>query len=812
MNLHDAMPVDNVEQKTRSVVSHGRNPFWNEVFSFAVKDMNRGQLTLRVFYDDYCEGFASIPLGCLRTGYRTVSLFNEDENDHFVSKKLECASLFVRVSLCPASSFKNIRQITRSASDAHTSPMKVIKQSKSFRSAKQDGSVKELPVECGVIQGIPPLNPVRGKFQYQPTPLAVQSVVALRHQPASNDVETPNSGATPPSKGTDYRKFNLYGQQSMDGIRSPQEQEVDSFEVVQGSPGSSPGSIPFNNPVTPPSKLNSRISSKNPIENLRVEGMRRGGSLGSASAGSGSSPNSPNTSRRGKLTTANDTSVRSNMSNNGYLRESSGEYSNNRQGLESARQLGGNVRDSRDTFGTSGDFDNDGIDIKFSSDSRDFSIGDEKYDEIDDDRSSRFTLNLKPSSSGSINDFSEQSADHTKALSPAGSRPSHLRGSSSRSMESNGSSYRRHGSRSSSRDHDHDRSARHHSRDRDDDSSHHSQSSRDRSTSASPLRAHRRATGHEEAILPLRFQSQHRSSSRGSSKEREMMSSSRNQLLSPVGEVRSDHEDDDMVSLHSFGSGDAGGKTLKGKSAEASMSFRDKEKARERERRKEMEKSADEGVGVGLVKKSSKAEVRSLKSDQKSDSGHSHHSSHHSRGHGHGHSSHSLHGHGGSSHSLHRHGSSSHRHGSSSHSLHRHGSSSHHGHHHSSGGSHHGHHRSSSSHHGSHHGSRGMHRQRSSRSTKDDHSVDLKELGERDQERKKEKEEGDKHRGRGLSRRESSRREGSRDKSSSRDREGSRDRERGLSHRESSRRRDRRPSTDSVDDQVVPTDPWDVGI
>ena len=810
MNLHDAMPVDNVEQKTRSVVSHGRNPFWNEVFSFAVKDMNRGQLTLRVFYDDYCEGFASIPLGCLRTGYRTVSLFNEDENDHFVSKKLECASLFVRVSLCPASSFKNIRQITRSASDAHTSPMKVIKQSKSFRSAKQDGSVKELPVECGVIQGIPPLNPVRGKFQYQPTPLAVQSVVALRHQPASNDVETPNSGATPPSKGTDYRKFNLYGQQSMDGIRSPQEQEVDSFEVVQGSPGSTPGSIPFNNPVTPPSKLNSRISSKNPIENLRVEGMRRAGSLGSASAGSGSSPNSPNTSRRGKLSTANDTSVRSNMSNNGYLRESSGEYSNNRQGLESARQIGGNVRDSRDTFGTSGDFDNDGIDIKFSSDSRDFSIGDEKYDEIDDDRSSRFTLNLKPSSSGSINDFSEQSADHTKALSPAGSRPSHLRGSSSRSMESNGSSYRRHGSR----DHDHDRSARHHSRDRDDDSSHHSQSSRDRSTSASPLRAHRRATGHEEAILPLRFQSQHRSSSRGSSKEREMMSSSRNQLLSPVGEVRSDHEDDDMVSLHSFGSGDAGGKTLKGKSAEASMSFRDKEKARERERerRKEMEKSADEGVGVGLVKKSSKAEMRSLKSDQKSDSGHSHHSSHHSRGHGHGHSSHSLHGHGGSSHSLHRHGSSSHRHGSSSHSLHRHGSSSHHGHHHSSGGSHHGHHRSSSSHHGSHHGSRGMHRQRSSRSTKDDHSVDLKELGERDQERKKEKEEGDKHRGRGLSRRESSRREGSRDKSSSRDREGSRDRERGLSHRESSRRRDRRPSTDSVDDQVVPTDPWDVGI
>ena len=47
--------VDNVEQKTRAVITHGRSPLWNEVFSFAVQDLNRGQLTMRVFYDDYCQ-------------------------------------------------------------------------------------------------------------------------------------------------------------------------------------------------------------------------------------------------------------------------------------------------------------------------------------------------------------------------------------------------------------------------------------------------------------------------------------------------------------------------------------------------------------------------------------------------------------------------------------------------------------------------------------------------------------------------------------------------------------------------------------
>ena len=240
LSMHDAMlPIENVEQKTRSVRNHGRNPFWNEVFSFAVRDRNRGQLTMRVFYDNYCQGFTSVPLGCLRQGYRSVSLFHEDECDYFMVKVIETASLFVRVSLCPAAEFTRIRQVSNNKS--HESPMRVIKQSKSFSAEALKSSkgvqqeVTVLPRDCGVIKGIPPLNPVRGSYHFEPTPLAVNSAVALR---SPTKLKTPSSSMESPpprSEGTDYRKFNLYGQKSMDGIRTPLEEELDSFEVLQRS-------------------------------------------------------------------------------------------------------------------------------------------------------------------------------------------------------------------------------------------------------------------------------------------------------------------------------------------------------------------------------------------------------------------------------------------------------------------------------------------------------------------------------------------------------------------------------------------------
>jgi hypothetical protein len=73
-----------------------------------VKDMQLGQITLRVFYDDECTAFVSIPLGVLRKGYRTLSLFAEREDNNYVPQKLDSASLFVRVKIDSVDQYNDI--------------------------------------------------------------------------------------------------------------------------------------------------------------------------------------------------------------------------------------------------------------------------------------------------------------------------------------------------------------------------------------------------------------------------------------------------------------------------------------------------------------------------------------------------------------------------------------------------------------------------------------------------------------------------------------------------------------------------------
>jgi hypothetical protein len=88
---------DDAQNKTRSIKRHGRSPYWNEVFTFSVKETSQGQLTLRIFYNEMCTCYASIPLQNLRSGYRSVALYEENEQNNFTSTRLPLGSLFVRV-------------------------------------------------------------------------------------------------------------------------------------------------------------------------------------------------------------------------------------------------------------------------------------------------------------------------------------------------------------------------------------------------------------------------------------------------------------------------------------------------------------------------------------------------------------------------------------------------------------------------------------------------------------------------------------------------------------------------------------------
>ena len=206
-------------------------------------------------------------------------------------KPVDGSSLFVRVSLCPAEEFQSVRDLTRSVSDANTSPLRVIKQSQSFAALRAHSqsqhnlgqtestlspstAVQSLPAECGVIKGIPPLNPVKGKLHFKPTPLAVKSAVALRAAGSNSRNGNETSADTNHTHNTtmDYRKFNIYGQRSLDGIPSAPEPELDSFEVLTRSVSRSLSLGGGHHQHSTPQSGTKRSGSRDPISNLRAAG------------------------------------------------------------------------------------------------------------------------------------------------------------------------------------------------------------------------------------------------------------------------------------------------------------------------------------------------------------------------------------------------------------------------------------------------------------------------------------------------------------------------------------------------------------
>ena len=93
----NGLGLDDIRQKTKAIRKHGSNPFWNEVFTFTLQDPSDGQITLRVFSNNVCTGFVSVPLSHLRTGFRNLQLFEETEANDFIAAPMEMSSLFVRV-------------------------------------------------------------------------------------------------------------------------------------------------------------------------------------------------------------------------------------------------------------------------------------------------------------------------------------------------------------------------------------------------------------------------------------------------------------------------------------------------------------------------------------------------------------------------------------------------------------------------------------------------------------------------------------------------------------------------------------------
>jgi hypothetical protein len=102
---------DDIQNKTRSIKRHGRSPYWNEVFTFSVKEKSQGQLTLRIFYNDSCSCYVSIPLQNLRSGYRSVALYEEIEENNFISSRLTLGTLFIRIRFDEIAQYKNLQTL-----------------------------------------------------------------------------------------------------------------------------------------------------------------------------------------------------------------------------------------------------------------------------------------------------------------------------------------------------------------------------------------------------------------------------------------------------------------------------------------------------------------------------------------------------------------------------------------------------------------------------------------------------------------------------------------------------------------------------
>ena len=70
----------------------------------------------------------------------------------------------------------------------------------------------------------------------------------------------------------DYRKFNIYGQRSLDGIPSAPEPELDSFEVLTRSVSRSLSLGGGHHQHSTPQSGTKRSGSRDPISNLRAAG------------------------------------------------------------------------------------------------------------------------------------------------------------------------------------------------------------------------------------------------------------------------------------------------------------------------------------------------------------------------------------------------------------------------------------------------------------------------------------------------------------------------------------------------------------
>lgn len=92
---------DNVKYTTTAVHNNGFDPIWDECFEFMVNMPDLAQLTFQVIHEDSIFSkqtpiaSGSIPLKCLRQGFRIVRLYDENGRNDF---EFAFATLFVYVS------------------------------------------------------------------------------------------------------------------------------------------------------------------------------------------------------------------------------------------------------------------------------------------------------------------------------------------------------------------------------------------------------------------------------------------------------------------------------------------------------------------------------------------------------------------------------------------------------------------------------------------------------------------------------------------------------------------------------------------
>merc|ERR1712223_81732 len=114
---------DNAKFKTKSVNDNGFNPDWNESFDFQISYPDLAMLRfviydVDIFGDSNFIGQYTVPVPCIRHGYRSIPLKNAYSED------LELAALLVRLQVTEKSK-TNGKKLTELRESAH----KLLKQS-----------------------------------------------------------------------------------------------------------------------------------------------------------------------------------------------------------------------------------------------------------------------------------------------------------------------------------------------------------------------------------------------------------------------------------------------------------------------------------------------------------------------------------------------------------------------------------------------------------------------------------------------------------------------------------------------------------